>query len=118
MKYIALILIGILTACSSSTFKQEQRQINAVIIQYDSLLQSVKNIDISSSGPNLKRYKDALAYSKSKLSTDSIPNLNTMTYLNNLKLMKRQFRNAPNQKKVLQLISLEIKSNYKIYLTT
>ena len=99
MKYIALILIGILTACSSSTFKQEQRQINAVIIQYDSLLQSVKNIDISSSGPNLKRYKDALAYSKSKLSTDSIPNLNTMTYLNNLKLMKRQFRNAPNQKK-------------------
>ena len=99
MKYIALILIGILTACSSSTFKQEQRQINAVIIQYDSLLQSVKNIDISSSGPNLKRYKDALAYSKSKLSTDSKPNLNTMTYLNNLKLMKRQFRNAPNQKK-------------------
>ena len=99
MKYIALILIGILTACSSSTFKQEQRQINAIIIQYDSLLQSVKNIDISSSGPNLKRYKDALAYSKSKLSTDSKPNLNTMTYLNNLKLMKRQFRNAPNQKK-------------------
>ena len=99
MKYIALILIGILTACSSSTFKQEQRQINAVIIQYDSLLQSVKNIDISSSGPNLKRYNDALAYSKSKLSTDSKPNLNTMTYLNNLKLMKRQFRNAPNQKK-------------------
>ena len=99
MKYIALILIGTLTACSSSTFKQEQRQINAVIIQYDSLLQSVKNIDISSSGPNLKRYKDALAYSKSKLSTDSKPNVNTMTYLNNLKLMKRQFRNAPNQKK-------------------
>ena len=99
MKYIALILIGILTACSSSTFKQEQRQINAVIIQYDSLLQSVKNIDISSSGPNLKRYKDALAYSKSKLSIDGKPNLNTMTYLNNLKLMKRQFRNAPNQKK-------------------
>ena len=99
MKYIALILIGILSACSSSTFKQEQRQINAVIIKYDSLLQSVKNIDISSSGPNLKRYKDALAYSKSKLSTDSKPNLNTMTYLNNLKLMKRQFRNAPNQKK-------------------
>ena len=99
MKYIALILIGILTACSSSTFKQEQRQINAVIIQYDSLLQSVKNIDISSSGPNLKRYKDALAYSKSKLSTDSKPNLNTMTYLNDLKLLKRQFKNAPNQKK-------------------
>ena len=99
MKYIALILIGILASCSSSTFEQEQKQVNAIIIQYDSLLQSVKNIDISSSGPNLKRYKDALAYSKSKLSTDSKPNLNTMTYLNNLKLMKRQFRNAPNQKK-------------------
>ena len=99
MKYIALILIGILTACSSSTFEQEQEQVNAVIIQYDSLLQSVENIDISSSGPNLKRYKEALAYSKTKLSTDKKPSLKTMTYLNDLKLMKRQFRNAPNQKK-------------------
>ena len=99
MKYIALILIGILTACSSSNFKQEQEQVNTVIIQYDSLLQSVENIDISSSGPNLKRYKEALAYSKTKLGTDKKPSLNTMTYLNDLKLMKRQFRNAPNQKK-------------------
>ena len=99
MKYIALILIGILTACSSSTFEQEQEQINAIIIQYDSLLQSIENIDISSSGPNLKRYKEALAYSKTKLSTEKKPTLETMTYLNDLKLMKRQFRNAPNQKK-------------------
>ena len=99
MKYIALILIGILTACSSSTFEQEQEQVNAVIIQYDSLLQSVENIDISSSGPNLKRYEEALAYSKTKLSTDKKPSLKTMTYLNDLKLMKRQFKNAPNQKK-------------------
>ena len=98
MKYIALILIGILTACSSSTFEQEQEQVNAVIIQYDSLLQSVENIDISSVGPNLKRYKEALAYSKTKLSTEKKPSLETMTYLNDLKLMKRQFRNAPNQK--------------------
>ncbi|MBL6663179.1 MAG: hypothetical protein ISP71_03650 [Flavobacteriales bacterium] len=98
MKYIALILIGILTACSSSTFEQEQEQVNAVIIQYDSLLQSVENIDISSAGSNLKRYKEALAYSKTKLSTDKKPSLETMTYLNDLKLMKRQFKNAPNQK--------------------
>ena len=99
MKYIALILIGILTACSSSTFEQEQEQVNAVIIQYDSLLQSIKNIDISSSGPNLKRYKEVIAYSQTKLSTDKKPSLMTMTYLNDLKLMKRQFKNAPNQKK-------------------
>ena len=99
MKYIALILIGILTACSSSTYEQEQEQVNTIIIQYDSLLQSVENIDISSSGPNLKRYKEALAYSKTKLSTEKKPSLETMTYLNDLKLMKRQFRNAPNQKK-------------------
>ena len=99
MKYIALILIGILTACSSSTFEQEQEQVNAVIIQYDSLLQSIKNIDISSSGPNLKRYKEVLAYSQTKLSTDKKPSLKTMTYLNDLKLMKRQFKNAPNHKK-------------------
>ena len=97
MKYIALILIGILTACSSTTFEQEQ--VNNIILQYDSLLQSVENVDISSSGPNLKRYKEALAYSKTKLSTDKKPSLKTMTYLNDLKLMKRQFRNAPNQKK-------------------
>ena len=99
MKYIALILIGILASCSSSTFEQEQKQVNAIIIQYDSLLQSVDNIDISSAGPNLKRYKEALAYSKTKLSTEKKPSLKTMTYLNDLKLMKRQFRNAPNQKK-------------------
>ena len=99
MKYIILILIGILTACSSSTFEQEQELINNIIKKYDSLLQSVENIDISSSGPNLKRYKEALAYSKTKLSTDKKPSLKTMTYLNDLKLMKRQFRNAPNQKK-------------------
>jgi hypothetical protein len=99
MKYIALILIGILTACSSSTFEQEQEKVNTIIIQYDSLIQSVENIDISSSGPNLKRYKEALAYSKTKLSPDKKPSLETMTYLNDLKLMKRQFRNAPNQKK-------------------
>lgn len=99
MKYIALILIGILTACSSSTFEQEQEHVNAVIIQYDSLLHSIKNIDISSSGPNLKRYKEVLAYSQTKLSTDKKPSLKTMTYLNDLKLMKRQFKNAPNQKK-------------------
>jgi len=99
MKYIALLLIGILTACSSSNFEQEQEQVNAVIIQYDSLLQSVENINISSSGPNLKRYKEALAYSKTKLSTNKKPSLETMTYINDLKLMKRQFKNAPNQKK-------------------
>ena len=99
MKYIALILIGILASCSSSTFEQEQKQVNAVIIKYDSLLQSVENIDISSSGPNLKRYKEALAYSKTKLSTEKKPSPKTMTYINDLKLMKRQFRNAPNQKK-------------------
>ena len=99
MKYITLILIGILASCSSSTFEQEQKQVNAVIIQYDSLLQSVENIDISSSGPNLKRYKEALAYSKTKLSTEKKPSLKTMTYINDLKLMNRQFRNAPNQKK-------------------
>ena len=99
MKYIILILIGILTACSSSTFEQEQELINNIIKKYDSLLQSVENIDISSSGPNLKRYKEVLAYSQTKLKTDKKPSLRTMTYLNDLKLMKRQFRNAPNQKK-------------------
>ena len=84
---------------TSSTFEQEQEQINTVIIQYDSLLQKLKNMDISSSSPNLKRYNQALAYSKTKLSTDKKPSLKTMNYLNDLKLMKRQFKNAPNQKK-------------------
>lgn len=99
MKYIALIIIVILSSCSSSTFEQEEKQINQIIIKYDGLLQILENIDISSAGPNLKRYKQALAYSKTKLSTDKKPSLETMTYLNDLKLLKRQFKNAPNQKK-------------------
>ena len=54
MKYIALIIIVILTSCSSSTFEQEQKQINEIIIKYDGLLQILENIDISTAGPNLK----------------------------------------------------------------
>tara|TARA_B100000886_G_C20417844_1_gene490058 strand:- start:446 stop:970 length:525 start_codon:yes stop_codon:yes gene_type:complete len=99
MKYILLILIGILTSCSLSTFEQQREQINTIIIHYDILLNSIENTDVSSAGSNLKRYKQALAYSKTKLSIDKKPSLKTMTYLNDLKLMKRQFKNAPNRKK-------------------
>ena len=74
-------------ACSSSTFEQEQNQINVVITQYDSLFQAVENIDISSVSPNLKRYKQILEDSKTKLSTDKKPSLKTMTLLNDMKLM-------------------------------
>lgn len=86
-------------ACSSSTFEQEQNQINVVITQYDSLFQAVENIDISSVSPNLKRYKQILEDSKTKLSTDKKPSLKTMTLLNDMKLMKRQFKRATGQKK-------------------
>ena len=110
MKYIALIIIVILASCSLSTFEQQRKQINTIIIQYDNLLQRLENIDISSAAPNLKRYKQALAYSKTKLSTDKKPSLETMTYLNDLKLMKRQFKNTQS-KKGFAIISLEIKSN-------
>jgi hypothetical protein len=87
MKYLLIILIGFMIACSSSTFEQEQNQINVVITQYDSLFQAVENIDISSVSPNLKRYKQILEDSKTKLSTDKKPSLKTMTLLNDMKLM-------------------------------
>ena len=57
MKYIVLILIGILASCSLSTFEQQREQINTIIIHYDILLNSIENTDVSSAGPNLKRYK-------------------------------------------------------------
>ena len=79
MKYIVLILLGILASCSLSTFEQQREQINTIIIHYDILLNSIENTDVSSAGPNLKRYKQALGYSKTKLSIDKKPSLKTMT---------------------------------------
>ena len=43
MKYIVLILIGILASCSLSTFEQQREQINTIIIHYDILLNSIEN---------------------------------------------------------------------------
>ncbi|MDG1916636.1 MAG: hypothetical protein P8I29_02340 [Flavobacteriales bacterium] len=99
MRFIYIILIGLLFACSNSSFEQEQLRINELIAEYDSLFITVENIDISSAGVNLKRYKESLEYSQSKLSTEKKPSLKTMTFLNDMKLMKRQFRNAPRQHK-------------------
>ena len=50
MKYIVLILIGILASCSLSTFEQQREQINTIIIHYDILLNSIENTDVSSAG--------------------------------------------------------------------
>jgi len=99
MRTIYFLFIGLLFACSNSDFEQEQTKINELIAEYDSLFISVENTDISSASMNLKRYKESLTYSQSKLSTEKKPSLKTMTFLNDMKLMKRQFRNAPRQKK-------------------
>ena len=99
MKYIYLTFLGFILACSSSNFEQEKIQINSIITQYDSLFQSADTINLDSVGPNLKRYNEVLKYSQTRLSTEQKPSLKTMTYLNDLKLMKRQFKNAPKQKK-------------------
>jgi hypothetical protein len=99
MRAIYILFIGLMFACSNSNFEQEQIKINELINEYDNLFISVENTDISSASINLKRYKKSLEYSQSKLSTEKKPNLKTMTFLNDMKLMKRQFRNAPRQKK-------------------
>ena len=101
MKYIYLTLIGLIGACSSSSFQQEEKQIDLLISQYDSLIQITKDIDVSTASPNLKRYREALAYSQTKLSIEKKPSLRIMTYLNDMKLMKGQFKNSPNKKKKL-----------------
>ena len=98
MRNLYFLLFGILFACSNNSFQQEQNDINHLISQYDSLLNSINNTDIQSSGSNLRKYNASLEYSKSKLSTKQIPSLETMKYLNDMKLLKRQFKNAPGTK--------------------
>lgn len=100
MKYLYILLIG-LCACSSTQFQEEQDTVNSLILEYDSLLGAIQSIDIQSAGPNLRKYKESLDYSKTKLSTKQMPSLETMKYLNDMKLMKRQFKSAPIKKEKL-----------------
>lgn len=101
MRYLYSLLLGVLIACSSTSFQEEQENVHALIVQYDSLLNSIETINIQSAGPNLRKYKASLEYSKSKISTEKIPSLKTMKYLNDMKLMKRQFKSAANKKEKL-----------------
>ena len=97
MRHLHIILFGVLWACSSTPFQQEQESINGLISQYDSLLNSINAINIESAGPNIIKYKSSFEYSKTKLSTKQMPKVETMQYLNNMKLMKRQFKNSSNK---------------------
>ena len=56
MRNLYFLLFGILFACSNNSFQQEQNDINHLISQYDSLLNSINNTDIQSSGSNLRKY--------------------------------------------------------------
>ena len=101
MKYFLILLIATAMGCTNSNFQSEKEAINDLIIKYDSLFTSVKSIDISSAKPNLKKYNESLEYSKAQLSTGNKPSLKTMNFMNDMKLMKRQFKNASITKKNL-----------------
>ena len=71
---------------------------NILTSEYDSLFVVIKDIDITSAKPNLKKYNESLEYSKTQLSSDKKPSLKTMKFMNDMKLMKRQFKNAATTK--------------------
>lgn len=100
-KILIFLSFTVLLACSG--FKSEKQSVNLLITEYDSLLLELKSFDIKSAAPNLKRYNKVIELSKSKMKKDVLPKIETMNYLNDLKLMRRQFKNAPKIK--TQLVS-------------
>lgn len=98
MKYIFILIIATLIGCSNSDYQNEKEIINSLIVQYDSLFKAVNNVNINSAKLNLKKYNESLEYSKTKLNSGKKPSLKTMNFLNDMKLMKRQFKNAPKTK--------------------
>ena len=99
MKYVLILFIATLIGCGKSDFQSEKNTINDLLSEYDSLFVVIK--DITSAKPNLKKYNEALEYSKTQLSSDKKPSLKTMKFINDMKLMKRQFKNAATTKNSL-----------------
>ena len=98
MKYLLILFIAILIGCGKSDFQSEKNTVNDLISEYDSLFIVIKDIDITSAKLNLKKYNESLEYSKTQLSSDKKPSLKTMKFMNDMKLMKRQFKNAATTK--------------------
>jgi len=98
MKYLLLLFTTLIFACNTSDFQQEKDIVNELIVEYDSLFNAINRIDIQSAKTKLKKYNESLEYSKSQLSSEKKPSPETMNFMNDMKLMKRQFKNASSTK--------------------
>ncbi len=101
MKYYIIFLVTFLISCSNHNLDAEKTVISQLGLQYDSLLAVSKAIDIQSAKINLKKYETSVEEAKKKLNKTSTPNYKTMNFMNDLKLMKRQFKSASTKKKGL-----------------
>ena len=109
MKTYLLIISALLMACSNPKMDAEKQTINQLQSQYDSLLVVTKAIDIQSASDNLKKYKEAIKLAREKIDGSSKPSMETMNFLNNLKLTRRPFKNAATTKKSLASSIIENK---------
>jgi hypothetical protein len=62
------------------------------------LLIKARATNIESAKEYLKKYQQALEHSKNQLSTEQKPSKESMSLINDLKLSRRQFKNASNTK--------------------
>lgn len=109
MKIHLLIISGLLMACSNQKMDIEKQTINQLQSQYDSLLLVTEAIDIRSASNNLKKYKEAIELAREKIDGSKKPSLETMNFVNNLKLTRRPFKNAAATKKSLASSIIENK---------
>lgn len=109
MKIYLLIISALLMACSNPKMDAEKQTINQLQSQYDSLLLEANAIDIQSAGKNIKKYKEVITYAQEKLDSSNKPSMETMNFLNDLKLTRRPFKNAANTKKTLSSSIIENK---------
>jgi len=99
MRYIFLLcLFFCFWACSNKHIDSEKQIVASLILEYDTLLVQVQTTNIESAKENLIKYNQAIEYSKNQLSTELKPSKESMNFMNNLKLMKRQFKNASSTK--------------------
>lgn len=112
MKYFFILFLATMIGCSNSHFQAEKETIDELITQYDSLLNAINSVDINSAKPNLQKYNASLEYSKTQLSTEKKPSLKTMNFMNDMKLMKRQFKNASKTKN--NLISNSVRNQEQL----
>lgn len=101
MKIYTIVLATLILGCSNQNLDHEKSIINKLNRQYDSLLLATNTINIESAKNNLKKYNESIKIAKESMNSSDNPSYETMNFINNLKLMKREFKSAPTTKKSL-----------------